>query len=76
MFSYFQDGWTFSKKFWYIQGGPRQNVFELQCFFQSIVLIRVNYLLGRHFSMRSTLWLFLQNKDLINLINSEVRINE
>ena len=29
MFSYFQDGWTFCKKFWYIQGGPRQNVFEM-----------------------------------------------
>ena len=51
-------------------------IYELQCFFQSLVLIRVNYLLGRHFPMRSTLWLFLQNKDLINLINSEVRINE
>ena len=29
MFSYFQDGWTFCEKFWYIQGGPRQNVFEM-----------------------------------------------
>ena len=25
MFSYFQNGWTF----WYIEGGPRQNVFEM-----------------------------------------------
>ena len=29
MFSYFQDGWIFCKKFLYIQGGPQQNVFEM-----------------------------------------------